>query len=99
MTGPIGATERGVAGWLRLAATPTFAAMALLSALPDGGQMKMLCSAASASSLSGMVPMYLLMSVFHLPPWLRLIYRGESKFLPSGSWAPMNLTGHPRPTS
>jgi hypothetical protein len=32
-----------------------------------------LCSIANASPLSGMVPMYLLMSVFHLPPWLKLI--------------------------
>lgn len=85
--------------WLRLAAAPTFAAMAILSALPDGGQTRMLCSAVSASPLGGMVPMYLLMSLFHLPPWLRLISRGESKIRLLRSRAPMNLTGHPRPTS
>ena len=49
---------------LSLAAAPTFAIMALLAGV-DGGRMSdMLCSAAhGASPLSGMVPMYLLMSV------------------------------------
>jgi hypothetical protein len=28
---------------------------------------------ADASPLSGMVPMYVLMSAFHLAPWLKLI--------------------------
>jgi hypothetical protein len=56
---------------LYLAAAPTFATMALLTAvLGDGSAV---CSIASASPLSGMVPMYLLMSAFHLPPWLKLI--------------------------
>ncbi len=56
---------------LYLAAAPTFAMMALLTAVLDDGSA--LCSIANASPLSGMVPMYLLMSVFHLPPWLKLI--------------------------
>jgi hypothetical protein len=30
---------------------------------------------AGASPLGGMVPMYLLMSAFHLAPWLKLISR------------------------
>jgi hypothetical protein len=60
--------------WLCLAAAPTFAIMALLTSVLGSGQPDMLCSAAyGASSLSGMVPMYLLMSAFHVPPWLRLI--------------------------
>ncbi len=56
---------------LCLAATPTFAIMALLSAA-FGGATDMLC-AGSAPLLTGMVPMYVLMSVFHAPPWLKLI--------------------------
>ena len=60
--------------WLRLAAAPTFAIMALLTGVLGGGPPDMLCSAAQdASPLSGMVPMYLLMSAFHSSPWLKLI--------------------------
>jgi hypothetical protein len=62
--------------WLSLAAAPTFAAMALLVSLYGGSMPAMLCAAApDASPLAGMVPMYLLMSAFHLPPWLRLLAR------------------------
>jgi hypothetical protein len=62
------------AGWLGLAAAPTFAVMALLTRIQDGGMPGMLCSAAhDASPLTGMVPMYLLMSAFHSAPSLRLI--------------------------
>jgi hypothetical protein len=68
------AAALGVADWLCLAAAPTFAIMALLTAVHGGGQMAMMCSAApDASPLSGMVPMYLLMSAFHSAPWLKLI--------------------------
>jgi hypothetical protein len=64
----------GAVGWLRLAATPTFAIMALLTGVVGGGAPDMLCSAGQgASPLSGMAPMYLLMSAFHVGPWLRLI--------------------------
>jgi hypothetical protein len=67
---------RGAADWISLAAAPTFAIMALLTGVFGGGPMDMLCSAAhDASPLSGMVPMYVLMSAFHLAPWLRLISR------------------------
>lgn len=71
-------TALGAADWLSLAAAPTFAAMALLTAVLGGGAMDMLCSAAPPSPLSGMVPMYLLMSAFHCAPWLRLIYGRRS---------------------
>jgi hypothetical protein len=60
----------GAAEFLYLAAAPTFAIMALLTSF---GPVDMLCSA--ASPLSGMVPMYWLMSAFHLAPWLKLISR------------------------
>lgn len=66
------------AEWLCLAAAPTFAAMALLTAFTEAGHGEMLCSAADhGSRLSGMVAMYLLMSAFHSPPWLRLILSGR----------------------
>ncbi|MEI9981913.1 MAG: hypothetical protein WDN69_01040 [Aliidongia sp.] len=66
--------ESGVADWLCLAATPSFAIMALLTGLLGGGPTDGFCSAAqSATPLSGMALMYLLMSAFHAAPWLRLI--------------------------
>jgi hypothetical protein len=58
------------AEWLSLAAAPTFAIMALLTGVGEAPDM--LCSAINgASPLSGMVPMYLLMSAFHSAPWLK----------------------------
>ncbi|MFZ3178133.1 MAG: hypothetical protein WBF10_07880 [Methylovirgula sp.] len=72
------AAALGAAGWLGLAAAPTFAAMALLTYVPGGGA-DMMCSAAhGVSSMSGMVPMYVLMSAFHSGPWLKLISRRRS---------------------
>ena len=59
---------------LSLAAAPVFAIMALFTGMQDGGMPTMLCSAAyDASPLTGMVPMYLLMTAFHSAPWLRLV--------------------------
>jgi hypothetical protein len=58
---------------LSLAAAPTFAVMALVSGVLADGRPDLLCSAAEQTSpLSGMIPMYVLMSAFHLQPWLRL---------------------------
>jgi len=54
------ATAFAAADWLCLAAAPTFALMALLTAQ-------------GASPLGGMVPMYVLMSAVHSAPWLKLI--------------------------
>ena len=66
----------GAADWLSLAAAPTFAFMALLTAIPGGGPLEMLCSTGpGASPFTGMGLMYLLMSAFHLGPWLRLTSR------------------------
>jgi hypothetical protein len=79
-----GTTERGVGpsigarrrlrtgGWLALAAAPTFAIMALISATREAGAAALLC-ASDASPLTGMAAMYLLMSVFHTAPWLTWI--------------------------
>ena len=62
---------RVAADWLGLAAAPAFATMALMTAAFGGG-MEPLCSA-HGSLMSGMVPMYVLMSAVHVGPWLRLI--------------------------
>jgi hypothetical protein len=62
-----------LARWLGLAAAPTFALMAVLTAALGSGEGDMLCSGGHALSLGGMVPMYLLMSAFHAAAWLRLI--------------------------
>jgi hypothetical protein len=72
-------TNIGAADWLCLAAAPAFAIMALFTGVLGGGPPDMLCSAMrDASPLSGMVPMYLLMSAFHSAPWLKLISRRRS---------------------
>jgi hypothetical protein len=64
---------RVAADWLGLAAAPAFAAMALMTVCLGGGA-EPLCSALGQGSLmSGMVPMYLMMSGFHVGPWLRLM--------------------------
>jgi hypothetical protein len=73
------AAALGAAHWLSLAAAPTFATMAVVTGALGGGPSDMLCSGApDASPLSGMVPMYLLMSVFHSTPWLKLVLRRRS---------------------
>ncbi|MBB3590908.1 hypothetical protein FHX08_001252 [Rhizobium sp. BK529] len=71
-----------IAGGLSFAAAPTFAAMAALSASEPSADM--ICSMGGmpmdgASLFGGMVPMYLLMSLFHVGPWLRWM-GGEGGF-------------------
>jgi hypothetical protein len=62
--------------WLRLAAAPTFAVMAWIS---SGDPMALCTSGPGLLPLGGMVLMYLLMSLFHLPPWLTLVsHRGTA---------------------
>ena len=82
-----GSATLGASDYLRLAAAPTFAVMALLSGVV-GGPNDLLCSAAhDVSRLSGMAAMYLLMSIFHSPAWLQLIFsrrKGRPRGRPYG---------------
>ncbi len=66
------ATTRGITKWLGLAATPTFAIMALMTSDLGGGTADFLCSASYGSQFDGMTAMYLLMGAFHAAPWLKL---------------------------
>lgn len=70
---PIRQAAAGAAGWLSLAAAPGFAAMALISGILGEGRLDAICAAMTMSPLGGMTLMYVLMSVAHLPPWLRLM--------------------------
>ena len=71
-----GAASFGAADCLSLAAAPTFALMALLTAWANDDHAAALCTQAGLSSpITGMIPMYLLMAAFHLAPWLRLMAR------------------------
>ena len=69
-------TWGGTAAFLSLAAAPTFAILALLSALPAGGPSDGLCASLHGGSpFTGMPLMYALMAAFHAIPWLRLLSR------------------------
>lgn len=60
------------AGRLGLAAAPAFALMALISAVGSPGMT--MCSAASTfMPLNEMALMYVLMSFFHLSPWMKIL--------------------------
>jgi hypothetical protein len=62
---------RGAAGWLALAASPTFALMAWIAA--NAAPTIAFCSSGSSIlSIHGMTAMYALMSLFHLTSWLKL---------------------------
>lgn len=72
---------RSAADGLGLAASPVFAIMALLTAR-DGNLADPLCAAMRDGSLSGsMTTMYGLMSVFHLPLWLKRWSRRRGRSL------------------
>jgi hypothetical protein len=69
---------RDAADWLVLAASPTFALMAWLSA--NHAPPIALCSSSlGVLPINAMTAMYLLMSLFHLSPWL--------KFAAARKWA------------
>jgi hypothetical protein len=70
-----GAARRAADG-LALAASPTFAIMALLTGVLGGDHAEMHVTSGHASPLTGMVTMYALMSAFHAAPWLRLFRAG-----------------------
>jgi len=61
----------GAAGWLALAASPTFALMAWVAA-NHASQMALCSVGSSILPVDGMTAMYLLMSLFHLAPWLKI---------------------------
>jgi len=76
----------GTARLLALAAAPTFAAMALVTALSGDAALDLLCAATlHGSRMDGMALMYLLMAAFHLPPWLRLLSGRWSSGRPASS--------------
>ena len=65
-------TRQRCGGWLGLAAAPTFAVMAWVVS----GDASMICALAPGLfPIDGMGWMYLLMSLFYLPPWLKLVFR------------------------
>lgn len=68
---------------LGLAAAPVFAGMALISNIYQDEFSAICMSGSGAFSLTGMVWMYLLMSMFHVGAWLRLFenQRPQSKQL------------------
>ncbi|WP_052367826.1 hypothetical protein [Algiphilus aromaticivorans] len=61
------------ADWLGLAAAPIFAGMALVSGIAGDGRIALCSVGQGAWPLSEMVLMYLLMSFFHLAPWVRAL--------------------------
>jgi hypothetical protein len=64
------------AGALSLAAAPTFGLMAVFTGVLGNDAHQAWCSAAiHMPALGGMAPMYALMCLFHVRPWLGLISR------------------------
>lgn len=81
--------EPHAADWLSLAAAPTFALMAVVTGILEGGAHQMACAATMPMSpLAGMVPMYALMSGFHFTPWVKLISRWRSCARPAWQGGP-----------
>jgi len=68
-----GAAAPDAAGWLSLAAAPTFAVMALWTGLTGAPPDALCLGVRNVLPLDGMPLMYALMSIFHAVPWLRLL--------------------------
>lgn len=66
----LAAAALAAADWLPLAATPAFAVLALFTAM--SAPHDALCAVGSRP-MNGMVWMYVLMSIRHAPPWLKLV--------------------------
>ncbi len=66
------------AGWLALAASPTFACGAWIAA-HDASSMAFCSPGSSSLPIDGMTAMYLLMGLFHLSPWLKLVSSRASR--------------------
>ena len=64
---------RDVTGWICLAASPTFALMAWVAAA-DMPRIAICSSVSGMPPMNGMAWMYLLMSLFHVSPWLKLVF-------------------------
>ena len=73
-----GARRPSAASWLTFAAAPAFAVMSVLSVMPAEAAPTTCLGGSESSFLGGMAWMYLMMSVVHLPPWLRLLARLEA---------------------
>jgi hypothetical protein len=67
--------------WLRFAAAPTFALMAVVTGFCSSQDI-VRSTADGAWPLGGMVPMYVLMSVFHCAPRLKLVAKWRSGSAP-----------------
>jgi hypothetical protein len=82
--GSFAAVALRIADCLRLAAAPSYAVMALVTGILGESPKDVLCVATHHASLpSGMSWMYMLMSVFHSAPWLKLIANWAS----AGRWS------------
>lgn len=70
--------------WLGLAAAPTFAVMALTTGLSEARASVTICGPVpDGSPLGGMTLMYLLMTGFHLGPWLKAASRQGASLEPA----------------
>jgi hypothetical protein len=70
---------RDAVGWIGLAASPTFALMAWV-ATTDAPRIAICSSASDMRPIDGMAWMYLLMSLFHVAPWLKLTFDRPRQF-------------------